>query len=362
VTPLAKILTVMIPAIVAIGCAADGSSPSAPTGLVPEGALVSQASRVPVYGLARPRADLRGCRARTYRGFDFWLGRWDVVDPATPDAVVGTDEVTRELGGCALEERWTDAQGGRGRSLNTYDAGTRQWNQLWMDHSGGALILSGPEREGIVTMAGDTPQFIGGPIITNRLTWSRGAGSNVTQVWEVSDDAWQTWTTVFTGDYRRRDRIQPAPEVLNPFCGSPTRLRFHWFDFLIGEWDVRRDDAAGERLGALVVKKDVSDCLIEAVFEAPGYRGKAFAAFHSPSLTWHRTWIDQDGVRIALAGVLVNGSMVMTGRRALAGGGGQDLRATWTPTAPSQVEERWEISTDGGASWLLDRRFILTSR
>lgn len=318
---------------------------------------------LPLYGLARPSVSDRGCHGHAYRGFDFWLGRWDVyarIPGDTAEKVVGTNAITSALNGCALEEHWTDALGGRGRSLNTYDAGTGEWNQLWTDATGLALIFAGKATEGRVVMMGDTPKGVGGPIITNRGTWTANGKDRVRQVFEVSSDSQATWAPMFDGDYRKAGTTSPAVEVLSQSCSPTNRARYHWFDFLLGTWQVRTGGATGKSIGTMSVKKDLSDCLVETVFEGMEYQGKAYSAFHFPSLTWHRTWIDQDGVRIALTGRLENDAMVMRGQR-MVGGMPQEIKATWQPISPKQVNETWEISTDGGTTWSTTREFSLTA-
>lgn len=78
----------------------------------------SPSATVPVYGLARAGSD-RPCEARSFRGFDFWVGKWELFDNGGASGLVGWNDVTSEVEGCAVEEHWTDVQGGRGRSLNT---------------------------------------------------------------------------------------------------------------------------------------------------------------------------------------------------------------------------------------------------
>ncbi len=318
--------------------------------------LRAEPGALPLYGLDRTRHD--GCEAAPFRAFDFWVGQWNVFAGGAPEAA-GTNVVTRILDGCAIEEHWTDAAGGRGRSLNTYDRGTGQWNQLWMDFNGLALILAGTASPGIVTLLGDTPKGIGGPIITNRITWTATERGRVRQFWEVSEDGRQTWSEAFDGDYRRARQVTLAVETVNPLCAA--RPRYHWFDFAIGDWTVADASAPGRPLGRLQVAKDVSDCLVEWIFKGHDYEGKAFSAFHFPTLTWHRTWIDEDGVRIALTGKQVGTGMVMTGSRVV-GGTSQDLRASWTPVSADVVDESWETSTDGGATWVPARHFFLKRR
>lgn len=346
----------------AAGCLTDISEPvtKTPAVLRSEYRGEWQGDALPLYGLSRPRG--RSCAQSGFRDFDFWVGEWNVFDPALDGKLGGTNVVTRELRGCAVEEHWTDLEGHRGRSLNTYDAASKTWNQLWMDHSGLALIISGTASSRRMVMTGDTPQGMNGPIVSNRLTWSRQSRDRVTQIWEVSEDGRTTWNKVFTGDYRRVRRAKVAAELINDFCTSPARARYHWFDFLVGEWDVHLGDHAGPRLGSLTVAKDVSDCLLESRFAGRGYEGKAFAALHFPTRVWHRTWIDEDGVRVALTGELVGSSMVFTGYRTLDHGASQRLRATWTPTTAEQISELWETSDDDGVTWTVARQFTLTTR
>src|SRR5215470_6278065 len=60
------------------------------------------------------------CIAPEYHQFDFWVGNWDVKVPG--GTVVGTNRITREYGGCVLQEHW-EARGPQhqtGSSFNTY--------------------------------------------------------------------------------------------------------------------------------------------------------------------------------------------------------------------------------------------------
>ncbi len=318
------------------------------------------ADRFSLYGLGSHH-DERGCAGRGFRGFDFWVGDWNVYD--TAGTLGGTNRVTREVSGCAVEEHWTDAAGNRGRSLNTYDAGTGRWHQLWMDASGLAIILDGESAPGEMVLSGDTPQSINGPIISNRITWTRLSPRRVRQFWEVSQDGRLTWSPVFNGDYRQERTFAPAPERPNPFCENPARVRFHWFDFVVGSWDVTQAQEPGRPLGQLDVTKDLSGCLLEWKFRGRrGDEGTAFAAFHFPTLQWHRTWIDEHGIRIAMQGALDGSSMVFTGTRVERPGVTRPVRATWTPVDADHVAERWETSADDGTTWTIMLELMLSRR
>lgn len=344
-----------------IACS-QGAPPSAPSvALASEDAANRHfGDDFPLYGLGDSR-DHRGCDSRGFHAFDFWLGDWNVY--VQDSTLGGTNSVTSELNGCALEEHWTDAAGGRGRSINTYDAGTGKWNQLWMDATGLAIFLEGESSPGQLSMSGDTPAFTGGPIIANRITWTRLSPRRVRQFWEVSEDGRATWTGVFDGDYRKERRFSPAAEAPQQACVPPTRVRYHWFDFIVGDWEMREAGEHGRALGRLSVAKDLSDCLLEWKFRGrQGYRGTAFAAFHFPTLQWHRTWIDENGIRIGLTGQLEGGNMVFTGSRVVKPGRSQVVRATWEPVDPSTVKEHWETSDDDGANWETALEVVLTRR
>ena len=140
------------------------------------------------------------CSTPEHRQFDFWIGEWDVVTPSGKPA--GRNSITREFGGCVLQERWQGAGGNEGGSFNIYSATSRTWHQTWVDSSGLLLTLTGSFKDNAMTMTG----VGGGPKGTslNRITWTALPDDQVRQKWETSADDGKTWTVVFEGLYRRR--------------------------------------------------------------------------------------------------------------------------------------------------------------
>ena len=65
------------------------------------------------------------CVAAEMRQFDFWVGDWTVTDRGK---LAGRNHIERILGGCALLENWSGAQGGAGKSLNFYDSDDARWH------------------------------------------------------------------------------------------------------------------------------------------------------------------------------------------------------------------------------------------
>src|SRR4030088_2370503 len=79
-------------------------------------------------GPADAAAKTTPCATPLNRQFDFWLGRWRVTDVARKK-FDGTNDVTRELGGCVLQEHWKGVEGSAGTSFNLYDASRKRWHQ-----------------------------------------------------------------------------------------------------------------------------------------------------------------------------------------------------------------------------------------
>ena len=142
------------------------------------------------------------CSTDEYRQFDFWVGEWEVTDPA--GTVVGENRITSILGGCVLMEEWTGAGPSRGKSWNIYNAATGQWHQSWVDNSGLLLQLDGGLEDGSMVLTGSVtgPQ---GNASLQQIAWTPAEDGSVRQVWTVSRDGGQTWTTAFDGTYRKKD-------------------------------------------------------------------------------------------------------------------------------------------------------------
>ena len=142
------------------------------------------------------------CADEAHRQFDFWVGTWEVTN-AQGD-VVGTNEITSILRGCALLEEWQSAGPYSGKSLNIYDAANDKWHQTWVDNGGLLLELDGKLVDGSMVMAGVRPGRDGVEVM-HRITWKPLEGGEVRQTWDTSEDMGQTWTTVFDGRYVRKE-------------------------------------------------------------------------------------------------------------------------------------------------------------
>ncbi|MBI3367852.1 MAG: hypothetical protein HY021_05225 [Burkholderiales bacterium] len=144
-------------------------------------------------------AGAAACDAAAYRGFDFWLGQWEVRTPE--GKLAGTNRIEREYGGCVVHERYDTGRGYSGESLNIYDASRQVWHQSWVDTQGTLLTLEGRVVDGKMQLEG---QVAGTPVATrHRITWTPHADGSVRQLWE-STDAKGEWQVAFDGRYTRK--------------------------------------------------------------------------------------------------------------------------------------------------------------
>ena len=292
----------------------------------------------------------RACTAPEYRQFDFWVGQWELVDFNTGDPG-GTNIITRELDGCAVLEDYA-AGGYVGRSLNTYDAADRRWHQHWMANDGLPLLLDGGFTAGSMILQGERPSPAGPRI--DRTAWTPLGSGEVRQLWEISSDGGVTFPTVqFDGRYLRHDAVVQDPEVPTAGCTNSAFPGYRLFDFTIGEWEV---EVSGERRSVPGLRSsitgDLSACLIEERLTGPaGYEARVFSTMRRLTGEWTRTYMDSRGIRVLLRGVPAAGQLVLGGTMPIAGGRTVDVRATWAPVDADRWVQRYETSTDGGATW-----------
>ncbi len=152
-----------------------------------------------------PTASAAGCPSDpAFHALDFWLGTWRVTDDGR---YAGTDVVASELDGCAVVEKWTDADGSRGMSLFVYDCFSGSWHQTWVTelatHVGGLKYKTLVARysNGGVRFAGILPAPPGKPPILDRTTLTPLANGTVHQAIEISRDGGSTWATTFDAIY-----------------------------------------------------------------------------------------------------------------------------------------------------------------
>ena len=161
------------------------------------------------FGLAAPAAfaapgSPQPCSATSEsRQLDFWLGTWDITYPGAPGG--STSTVTLVLDKCELVESWEDAQGHRGENRFAYNYENKSWRGMFADNRGHVHVFTdGKVSHGSGEFSGPsrTPE---GQTILHRVRVTRANPNKVDQIWEKSSDNGATWTTVFRGEYSRKN-------------------------------------------------------------------------------------------------------------------------------------------------------------
>jgi hypothetical protein len=161
---------------------------------------------VSIFGFGEVQSQAPGpkpCADPEYRQFDFWIGEWTVEQP--DGKVAGSNRIERVAGDCGLQETWTSATGGSGRSLNTYSPQDGKWHQVWLGSGGLWMHLTGSLRDRSMVLEGQT---VGREkeVIRQRVTWTPQADGRVRQLWEQSKDDGKTWTVAFDGMYSKKKK------------------------------------------------------------------------------------------------------------------------------------------------------------
>ena len=162
--------------------------------------LVFALSLLAARGALAQQAPAASCDGPEHRQFDFWIGEWEVRNPA--GQVAGTNSISAAYDGCLLVERWEGAGGGGGTSQNFYHQGDGRWHQNWIDSQarGPLWLVGGLDERGAMVMTDSDP----GASPRNRITWTPNPDGTVRQHWEQSTDAGGSWATVFDGLYAPR--------------------------------------------------------------------------------------------------------------------------------------------------------------
>ena len=138
-----------------------------------------------------------------------------------------------------------------------------------------------------------------------------------------------------------------AAERLQAQCSS---AQHHQFDFVVGNWLVR--DSSGHATGTVTVSHEYDGCVLIERWRGVGNAGEGLGVigYQPRTKTWHRDYIDHNGLVTAIDGHLDGATMVMTGKD-YQPDAVRLHRVTWIPQSDGSVEERWQTSTDAGRSW-----------
>ena len=148
------------------------------------------------------------CGKPEFRQFDFWIGEWEAF--GVNGAKTGDSKISIILDSCVILEEWTSAntQQGliyKGKSFNSYNSATKQWQQTWTDNTGNTTeFLRGEGSNGKIIYYADKVVGPGGKYFMRRLTFTKIDNDKIRQLGELSKDGGKTWTTEYDLEYRRK--------------------------------------------------------------------------------------------------------------------------------------------------------------
>lgn len=135
------------------------------------------------------------------REFDFWIGEWDVFDPAGNRA--GSSRIERLVEGCAILEHWTALRGGGGKSLNLFHKEKDSWQQTWVDDRGGVIeFVEGRLADGAMRFTATTARP-DGTKLWRKLSFFDLGPEKARQLSEQSADG-RSWTVEYDFTYVRK--------------------------------------------------------------------------------------------------------------------------------------------------------------
>lgn len=148
------------------------------------------------------------CSSPEYRQFDFWIGEWEAFGLNGQKA--GDSKISLILDSCIILEEWTSTTVNRGlryagKSFNTWNAATKQWQQTWVDNAAGSneYLLGNFEDNKIIYRSTAFP-FNKDTMAIRKMTFTNLSSVKLRQHWEISKDNGHNWATEYDLEYRRK--------------------------------------------------------------------------------------------------------------------------------------------------------------
>ena len=107
--------------------------------------------------------------------------------------------------------------------------------------------------------------------------------------------------------------------------------------------------------GTNKIQKILGDCAIEENFDGnPGInlKGASFSAYNTKLNKWQQTWVDNNGSYMDFIGEFKDSKMSLA-REVTRNGKKIIQRMTFHKIKTQELDWDWEISNDGGESWVL---------
>jgi hypothetical protein len=146
-----------------------------------------------------------GCKSAEHRQFDFWIGRWNVIDTKTRKPA-GVSLIERVYGGCGIRENWRDPDL-TGGSLNIYVDSDQRWHQFWIDSSGAQReFVGGLDSKRMILVSTHKSALHPGMIVQERMIFTPNPDGSVRQYSDASRDGGVTWVPRYDYTYRRNGK------------------------------------------------------------------------------------------------------------------------------------------------------------
>lgn len=148
------------------------------------------------------------CSHPEYRQFDFWIGEWEAFGKNGQKA--GDSKISLILDSCIILEEWTSAsvnQGIRyaGKSFNTWNTATKQWQQTWVDNVSGANeYLQGKFEDNKIIYTSSPFPVSKDTMAIRKMTFTNLSPEKLRQHGEISKNNGISWTTEYELEYRRK--------------------------------------------------------------------------------------------------------------------------------------------------------------
>lgn len=134
-----------------------------------------------------------------------------------------------------------------------------------------------------------------------------------------------------------------------PCCES----EYLQFDFWLGDWIVY---SKGKMAGFNKIVKIEDGCIIRENWKSvqSGYTGSSYNYYDKSTKKWKQVWIDNQGSVLELSGTLKGNKMILISNERTDKRGKQVVnKITWTNNSDGTVNQVWEVSEDGGVSFMV---------
>ena len=166
---------------------------------------------VAIFAFSKVVAQKTPCTSNPiYRQFDFWIGEWDAYGLTGKKA--GDSKISLILDSCIILEEWTSVATTKGitysgKSFNTYNAASNQWQQTWVDNVGGTTeYLEGKLDNNTLVFRTKPFAFSKDTMAIRKLSFINMGTNKVRQLGEISKNNGNSWITEYDLEYRRKEK------------------------------------------------------------------------------------------------------------------------------------------------------------